>query len=74
MIEKLGYSIVNVDVSIILEEPKLKDHLNEMKFEISNCIKVSKENINIKATTSEKLGFVGRGDGVACHAITLLSK
>tara|TARA_Y100001933_G_scaffold247076_1_gene279493 strand:+ start:90 stop:563 length:474 start_codon:yes stop_codon:yes gene_type:complete len=74
MIEKLGYSIVNVDVSIILKEPKLKDYLNEMKFEISNCIKVSKENINIKATTSEKLGFVGRGEGVACHAITLLTK
>ena len=74
MIEKLGYSIVNVDVSIILEEPKLKDYLNEMKLEISNCIKVSKENINIKATTSEKLGFIGRGEGVACHAITLLTK
>ena len=74
MIDKLGYSIVNVDVSIILEEPKLKDYLNEMKLEISNCIKVSKENINIKATTSEKLGFVGRGEGVACHAITLLTK
>ncbi|MBH75775.1 MAG: 2-C-methyl-D-erythritol 2,4-cyclodiphosphate synthase [Flavobacteriales bacterium] len=74
MIDKLGYSIVNVDVSIILEEPKLKDYLNEMKFEISNCIKVSKENINIKATTSEKLGFIGRGEGVACQAITLLTK
>ena len=74
MIEKLGYSIVNVDVSIILEEPKLKDHLNEMKFEISKCINVSKENINIKATTSEKLGFIGRGEGVACQAITLLTK
>ncbi len=74
MIEKLGYSIVNVDVSIILEKPKLKDHLNEMKFEISKCINVSKENINIKATTSEKLGFIGRGEGVACQAITLLTK
>ena len=74
MIEKLGYSIVNVDVSIILEEPKLKDHLNKMKFEISKCINVSKENINIKATTSEKLGFIGRGEGVACQAITLLTK
>ena len=74
MIEKLGYSIVNVDVSIILEEPKLKDHLNDMKFEISKCINVSKENINIKATTSEKLGFIGRGEGVACQAITLLTK
>lgn len=74
MIEKLGYSIVNVDVSIILEEPKLKDHLNEMKFEISRCINLSKENINIKATTSEKLGFIGRGEGVACQAITLLTK
>ena len=74
MIEKLGYSIVNVDVSIILEEPKLKDHLNEMKFEFSKCINVSKENINIKATTSEKLGFIGRGEGVACQAITLLTK
>ena len=74
MIEKLGYSIVNVDVSIILEEPKLKDHLNEMKFEISKCINVSEEDINIKATTSEKLGFIGRGEGVACQAITLLTK
>ena len=74
MIEKLGYSIVNIDVSIILEEPKLKDHLNEMKLEISKCINVSKENINIKATTSEKLGFIGRGEGVACQAITLLTK
>lgn len=74
MIEKLGYSIVNVDVSIILEEPKLKDHLNKMKFEISNCINVSEEDINIKATTSEKLGFIGRGEGVACQAITLLTK
>jgi len=74
MIDKLGYSIVNVDVSIILEEPKLKDYLNDMKFEISNCINVSKENINFKATTSEKLGFVGREEGVACHAITLLTK
>lgn len=74
MIEKLGYSIVNVDVSIILEEPKLKDHLNKMKFEISNCINVPEEDINIKATTSEKLGFIGRGEGVACQAITLLTK
>ena len=74
MIEKLGYSIVNIDVSIILEEPKLKDHLNEMKLEISKCINVPKENINIKATTSEKLGFIGRGEGVACQAITLLTK
>ncbi len=74
MIEKLGYSIVNVDVSIILEEPKLKDHLNKMKFEISKCINVSEEDINIKATTSEKLGFIGRGESVACQAITLLTK
>tara|TARA_Y100000589_G_scaffold4685_1_gene4125 strand:+ start:490 stop:963 length:474 start_codon:yes stop_codon:yes gene_type:complete len=74
MIEKLGYSIVNVDVSIILEKPKLKDHLNKMKFEISKCINVSEEDINIKATTSEKLGFIGRGEGVACQAITLLTK
>ena len=74
MIEKLGYSIVNIDVSIILEEPKLKDHLNEMKLEISKCINVSEEDINIKATTSEKLGFIGRGEGVACQAITLLTK
>ena len=73
MIEKLGYSIVNVDVSIILEEPKLKDHLNKMKFEISKCINVSEEDINIKATTSEKLGFIEE-ERVVCQAITLLTK
>ena len=74
MIDKLGYSIVNIDVSVILQEPKLKDYLHEMKVEISKCINVSKGNINIKATTSEKLGFIGRGEGVACQAVALLTK
>ncbi len=72
MIQKKGYVIENIDVSIVLEAPKLKNYLAEMKIQISQCVDLSVNDVNIKATTSEKLGFIGREEGVACYATTLI--
>jgi len=72
-IQKKGYKIVNIDVSVILEKPKIKRYIPNMKEEISNCIKLSSDRVNIKATTSEKLGFIGKEKGIACHAVVLIA-
>jgi 2-C-methyl-D-erythritol 2,4-cyclodiphosphate synthase len=73
MIQKKGFLVVNIDVSIVLEAPKLKAYLSDMKTEISKCVNLSENDVNIKATTSEKLGFIGKEEGVACYATTLIA-
>jgi len=73
MIQKKGFLVVNIDVSIVLETPKLKAYLSDMKAEISKCVNLSENDVNIKATTSEKLGFIGKEEGVACYATTLIA-
>jgi len=73
MIQQNSFFVVNIDVSIVLELPKLKNYLLEMKSQISKCVNISVNDVNIKATTSEKLGFIGREEGVACYATTLIA-
>ena len=73
MIQQKGFFVVNIDVSIILEVPKLKEYLSDMKTQISKCVNLSVNDVNIKATTSEKLGFIGKEEGVACYATTLIA-
>lgn len=73
MIEK-GFVIGNVDATIMAEQPKMKPHLAKMKKNIAQILHTSEENINIKATTTEKLGFVGREEGMACEAVVLIIK
>tara|TARA_B100000945_G_C20338752_1_gene576273 strand:+ start:448 stop:927 length:480 start_codon:yes stop_codon:yes gene_type:complete len=73
MIQQNSFFVVNIDVSIVLEVPKLKNYLLEMKSQISKCVNISVNDVNIKATTSEKLGFIGREEGVACYATTLIA-
>ena len=73
MIQQNSFFVVNIDVSIVLEVPKLKNYLLEMKLQISKCVNISVNDVNIKATTSEKLGFIGREEGVACYATTLIA-
>lgn len=74
MITEKGFSIGNIDVTIVLQEPKLNPYIPEMKEKIANILKIDIEDISIKATTSEHIGFVGRGEGVAAHCVTLLEK
>ena len=63
------YIINNIDITLILEEPKIKKYKDNMCQNISSLLNCNSDLINIKATTSESIGFVGRGEGIACHAI-----
>lgn len=68
------YEIGNVDSTVLLEEPKLSIFIPEMRKVIANILNVDVDHISIKATTTEKLGFVGRQEGCAAHAVVLLTK
>ena len=72
--DKLGYQINNVDCTIICEKPKIGPLSDKMKTSISNIMELDKNRINVKATTSEKLGFTGRKEGIAALATASVSK
>jgi 2-C-methyl-D-erythritol 2,4-cyclodiphosphate synthase len=67
-----AFSVVNVDVTVLADAPRLGKHRETMRANIAADLGVASERINIKATTSERLGFIGREEGLACHAIALL--
>lgn len=67
-----GYSIVNIDASLCLEKPKIKPHIPAMQETIANILGIGLRDISIKATTNEKMGFVGREEGLVAHAVCLL--
>lgn len=69
-----GYQVGNIDVTIIAQRPKLKDHIPTMVDNIAADLDISANKINIKATTEEKLGFTGDGSGMACHCVCLLEE
>lgn len=72
--KKLGYEIGNIDSTIIAQKPKLRDNIDKMRKNIALCLETSMENINIKATTEEKLGFTGNLQGISAHSVCLLVK
>ena len=74
MIADQGYSINNIDTTVCLQEPKLNGYIPEMKTILAPIMKISEEDISIKATTSELMGFVGRKEGVAAYAVVLIQK
>ena len=74
LLKKNGYSINNIDSTICLQEPKIEKYINEMQKTLSHCISLDQENISIKATTSEKLGFIGKKEGVSAYAVVLIKK
>jgi len=67
-----NYKISNIDCTVLLESPKIMKYADEMRHLISNILNLNMANISIKASTSESMGFVGRQEGVAAHAIALL--
>ncbi|MDP4222262.1 MAG: 2-C-methyl-D-erythritol 2,4-cyclodiphosphate synthase [Bacteroidota bacterium] len=74
LIVEKGYSVINIDSSICLEKPKISTYSSEMKKTISSVLNILPENISIKATTTEKLGFTGREEGIVALAVVLLKK
>ena len=73
VIEK-GYCLGNIDSIVAMEKPKLASYISKIQNKIAEILETEKENISIKATTTEKLGFVGRGEGVTAFATVLLIK
>jgi 2-C-methyl-D-erythritol 2,4-cyclodiphosphate synthase len=69
-----GFQLANVDSVIVAQQPKLASHLPKMKKNIASALDVETDRINIKATTTEKLGFAGREEGIAAYAVALLIK
>jgi 2-C-methyl-D-erythritol 2,4-cyclodiphosphate synthase len=74
LISARGYKVVNVDSSLCLEAPKIKPYVNSMQETIASIIQVDFTDVSVKATTTEKMGFVGREEGLVAYATVLLEK
>ena len=72
-LDEAGWTIVNVDLTVIAQTPRLSEHIDGMRERIAADLRVEVGSVNVKATTTEKLGFVGREEGIASHAVALLT-
>lgn len=73
LLEKQGYVIENIDATVIAQQPKLRPYIDEMRRNIADTLQIALDQVNVKATTEERLGFTGREEGIASNAICLLS-
>ncbi len=69
-----GFTVSNVDVTMIAQAPKLRPYIDQMRQNIADALGVDISRVNVKATTEERLGFTGNGEGMACHAVCLLNE
>lgn len=74
LLKEEGYSIGNVDVTVICERPKIKAYTDEMRRILAEAMETDLERVSVKATTTEKMGFTGRGEGIAAEAVCLIVK
>ena len=74
LVKEKGYELVNADCTIIAQKPKMAPYIEQMRARIAELLEASPEQINVKATTTEKLGFTGRGEGIASQVVVLLKK
>lgn len=74
LVKERGYKLVNADCTIMAQKPKMSPHTDQMKERIAELLEADKSQINVKATTTERLGFVGREEGIAAQAVVLLEK
>jgi len=71
-VREAGYEVVNIDATVIAQAPKLRPYIDEMRENISHALGIAMDNVSIKATTEEKLGFTGRKEGIAAQAVLLI--
>jgi 2-C-methyl-D-erythritol 2,4-cyclodiphosphate synthase len=74
MLDEKGWKISNVDCTVCLERPKVNPHIPEMKKALAPLMNIDEDDVSIKATTNEKLGYVGREEGVCSYAVALIQK
>lgn len=72
LVREQGYRVVNVDATIIAQQPKMAPHIPQMIEHIADDLRLEKSAVNVKATTTEHLGYTGRGEGIAAQAVVLL--
>ncbi|MBQ8587630.1 MAG: 2-C-methyl-D-erythritol 2,4-cyclodiphosphate synthase [Oscillospiraceae bacterium] len=73
-IRKKGFKVGNVDVTVIAQRPKLLPYIPQMRENLAQALLLPPDRVNIKATTEEGLGFTGNGEGISCHAVSLLEE
>ena len=74
LLNERGYSLGNCDITICAEQPKLNPHIPAMQQELAACMSCDPGQVSIKATTTEKLGYTGRGEGIAAYAVALITE
>ena len=74
LLKTKGYSVGNIDATVCAERPKLNPHIPQMQQVLAECMGVDEDCVSIKATTTEKLGFVGRKEGIAAYCVALINK
>lgn len=74
MLDRHGYRIVNADITIVMQAPKLRPYIDRMRGTLAAAMQVSADMVSVKATTEERMGFTGREEGVAAHAVVLVEK
>lgn len=74
LLREKGFRVGNVDVTLIAQAPRLAPHIAQMERRLSETLELEPGRVNIKATTEERLGFTGRGEGISCHAVCLLEE
>ena len=74
LMKQQGYQPTNIDATVVAQAPKLAPYITAMRYNIAEAFGVSEDRVNVKATTEEKLGFTGSGEGIAAHAVCLLER
>lgn len=74
LLAERGWHLVNADITVMAQQPKLSPHIESMRATLAPILKVDLDAVSIKATTTEKLGFTGRGEGIAAQAVVLISR
>ncbi|MBQ2694672.1 MAG: 2-C-methyl-D-erythritol 2,4-cyclodiphosphate synthase [Clostridia bacterium] len=74
VLKENGYSVVNIDSTLLAQRPKMRPHIDTMRKNIADACGISADFVSVKATTEEKLGFTGREEGISAHAVCLIEK
>lgn len=74
LVKNLGWSVVNADMTILAQSPRMAPHINAMRSRLATLLEVEVDAVNVKASTTEGMGFVGRKEGLETHAVVLLSR